>query len=248
MNILWIDPIVKNDVYLRSLNENLNLIKNKSSKYDIISLENNKNPHHLRYHSYEIIASANIIKIIYNNRNIYDGFVIGCFYDTALREATEISGDSIVCAPCQSAITISSFLGNSFSILVGSLKGVNKMKDNIIRYGFEKNLCSFRNLNINVLDFQKNKNIVFEKMCEQASLAIKDGAEVIILGCSAEVGYNLKLQDELKVPVIDSGIAAFKQTEFLFNLKNSANLKHSKIISNEPPPEKEIESWKIFDI
>ena len=64
MNILWIDPIVKNKIYLRSLNENLNLIKNKSSKYDIISLENNKNPHHLRYHSYEIIASANIIKII----------------------------------------------------------------------------------------------------------------------------------------------------------------------------------------
>ena len=128
------------------------------------------------------------------------------------------------------------------------MKGVNKMKDNIIRYGFEKNLCSFRNLNINVLDFQKNKNIVFEKMCEQASLAIKDGAEVIILGCSAEVGYNLKLQDELNVPVIDSGIAAFKQTEFLFNLKNSANLKHSKIISNEPPPEKEIESWKIFNL
>ena len=85
-------------------------------------------------------------------------------------------------------------------------------------------------------------------MCEQASLAIKDGAEVIILGCSAEVGYNLKLQDELNVPVLDSGIAAFKQTEFLFNLKNSVNLEHSKIISNEPPPEKEIESWKIFDL
>ena len=50
------------------------------------------------------------------------------------------------------------------------------------------------------------------------------------------------------MPVIDSAIAAFKQTEFLFNLKNSVNLKHSKIISNEPPPEKEIESWKIFDL
>ena len=248
MNILWIDPIVANNEYINSLSKNLGLIKNKETNFKIQSLGEDKNPHHLRYHSYEIIASTNIIKIIFKNKNIYDGFVIGCFYDTALREAREISGDSIVCAPCQSAITISSFLGNRFSVLVGSMKGVNKMKDNIIRYGFEKYLCSFNNLNINVLDFQINENIVFEKMCQQGKLAIKEGAEVIILGCSAEVGYYQKLQDELNVPVIDSGIAAFKHAEFMFNLKNSVNLKHSRIISNEPPPEHEIKSWQIFDL
>ena len=247
MKILWIDPIVKNDEYLKSLNKNINLIKNNTTNFDIESFENYKNPHHIRYHSYEIIASSNIIKTIYSKRKKYDGFVIGCFYDTSLREAREISGDSIVCGPCQSAVSISSFLGNSFSVLVGSMKGVNKMKDNITRYGFAKNLCSFRNLNINVLDFQKNKNFVFDKMCEQSHLAIKDGAEVIILGCSAEVGYNIKLQEELDIPVIDSGMAALKQAEFLFNLKNCMSLKHSKIISSEPPPEEEIESWKLFD-
>ena len=45
MKILWIDPIVKNDEYLKSLNKNINLIKNNTTNFDIESFENYKNYH-----------------------------------------------------------------------------------------------------------------------------------------------------------------------------------------------------------
>ena len=40
-------------------------------------------------------------------------------YDVGLCEAREVSGRTVVTAPCQTSTDIASHLGNSFSVLVG---------------------------------------------------------------------------------------------------------------------------------
>ena len=49
----------------------------------------------------------------------FDALAIGCFYDTGLAEAREISGDMIVTAPCAASCEIAASLSNRFGVIVG---------------------------------------------------------------------------------------------------------------------------------
>lgn len=73
----------------------------------------------------------------------------------------------------------------------------------------------------------------------------EDGAEVIILGCTASSGFFARLQHELGVPVIDPAIAAIKQAEQLIELRDRFGWAHAKIGGYESPPPAEIAAWRL---
>ena len=162
------------------------------------------------------LVLPDIVRIVYRFASEYDAFIIGCFYDLGLREAREVSGKAIVTAPCQSSIAVASYLGNTFSVLVGASKAIPKMRETIRAYGYEHRMVSMRPLNMGVLEFQSQVERTMEMMLQEGRKAVEeDGAEVIVLGCTAEIGFHETLQSELGVPVIDSALASFKYAEFL---------------------------------
>ena len=120
------------------------------------------------------------------------------------------------------------------------------MEENVLKYGLKDRLASFKSIDMGVMEFQEKKEEVERRLIKAGRDAIeKDGAEVLILGCTAEFGFYKKLQDILKVPVIDAVIAPLKYLEFLINLKRATGLVYSRVRKYEPPPYEEIKKWKI---
>ncbi len=247
MRLLWIDPIVEDKPYTTALTAAFQASCRAGTDVDIISLPPGRHPRHLRYHAYEALVMAEIVTIVYRYADDYDAFVIGCFYDLGLREAREVSGKAIVTAPCQSSLAIASHLGNTFSVLVGASKAIPKMRENIRAYGMEHRLSSMRPLDMGVLEFQSQAERTMAAMRRQGKKAVEeDGAEVIVLGCSAEVGFHQTLQAELGVPVIDAALAPFKYAEFLAETAQRFGWHPSRKWGSEAPPPDEIEAWGLF--
>jgi allantoin racemase len=246
MRILWIDPI-GTDVFTADMLKILEEAKRTGTQVDAISLPPNR-PDHLEYHAYEGLVIADIIRLTQQAADEYDAIVIGCFYDVGLREAREVSGRAIVTAPCQSATAIASHLGNTFSVLVGRRKWIPKMSENVRLYGHGHRMVSMRPLGLGVHDFQADHDRTCDRLLTEGRKAVEeDGAEVLILGCTAEYGFNKKMQAELSVPVIDAVTAPFKYAEFLAELARRFGWYPSRMWGGEAPPQAELAAWGLFD-
>jgi allantoin racemase len=245
MQILWINPFGNDasDVEILSL---LNKIKHPDTQVDVVSLPTDR-PHHVEYHAYEALVLADIVQLTYQASEKYDAVVIGCFYDGGLREAREVSGKMIVTAPCEAATSIACALGNTFSVLVGRRKWMPKMSENVHLYGHGRRMASMRPLGLGMRDFQQDHDRTCDRLMTEGRKAIEeDGAEVLILGCTAETGFQAKMQQDLGVPVIDAVQAPFKQAEFLVELAQRFGWYPSRKGGSEPPPQDELIEWALF--
>jgi allantoin racemase len=246
MRILWIDPI-GTDMFSGDVLKILNEAKRPDTQIDVVALPEDR-PKHLEYHAYEGLVVGDITRIVYEAASDYDAVVIGCFYDVGLREAREVSGRAIVTAPCQSATAIASNLGNTFSVLVGRRKWIPKMRENIHLYGHGPALASMRLLELGVHDFQANHELTCDRLLSAGRQAVQeDGAEVIILGCTAEYGFREEMQAELGVPVIDAVTAPFKLAEMLAETAARFGWYPSRMWGSEAPPKEELAAWGLFE-
>ena len=244
--ILWINP-VGTDVFDRPIEDFLNSAKAPDTEIKVISLA--RGPMHLEYHYYDALILADTLHELKRaEREGYDGGVIGCFYDPGLREAREITEKMVVTAPAEAAMHIATTLGHKFSVIVGRKKWIPKMHENVVCYGFQDRLASFKPVDLGVYDFQRDKEETERRLRAAAKEAIEqDGAEVIILGCTIEFGFYKRLQEDLGVPVIDAVLAPLKYLEFLIELKKRFDWGQSKIYGYESPPQDEIAGWKIAE-
>jgi len=242
--ILWINPIGI-DADNQSIQEFLNSVKHPETEVKVVSL--GRGPHHLRYHYYESLVLSDTLTMIRTAESeSYNAAIIGCFYDPGLHAAREIAKNLIVTAPAESSMHIASSLGDTFSIIVNGNKNIPKMRENVINYGFERKLSSFRSVGIKTLDFQKDPEEAAKRIKETAKKAVEqDLAEVVILGCTLQFGFFRAIQDDIGVPVIDPVLAPFKYAEFLVELRGKAGWGHSKVGRYEPPPEAELSSWEL---
>jgi len=245
MQILWINPVGA-DVFDLDTARILNEFRRSETSVDVISLPDGR-PRHLEYHAYEALIIGDIVRITYAMSDKYDAIVIGCFYDVGLREAREVSGRAVVTAPCQSSLAIVGQLSNTFSILVGRRKWIPKMHENVRAYGYEQRMASMRPLDLGVHDFQADRERTCDRLLSEGRQAVEqDGAEALILGCTAEYGFHQIMQDELGVPVIDAVLAPFKLAELLAETAHKLGWYPSRKWGSEAPPVEEIEGWKLF--
>ncbi|MCG8352521.1 MAG: aspartate/glutamate racemase family protein [Chloroflexales bacterium] len=202
----------------------------------------------LEYRTYEAIVTADIIRATHQAaQEGFDALVIGCFYDTALHDAREISGDMIVIAPCHASIEIALHIANNFSVIVGQRKWVNQMKNTIRGYGYGDKLMSFHDVGINVVEFQQDHNFIQKQLIAAAHKAVTDDyAESLILGCTLETGFYQELEAELGVPVIDPTLASFKAAEHAALLKRDFGWKPSRKWSCQAPPTHETAAFALF--
>ena len=206
-------------------------------------------PHHLEYHYYEALVVPDILPSVAEfERQGYDAAVIGCFYDLGLPEARELASRLVVTAPCESSVLLAASLGHRFSILVGRRKWVPQMEDTVRRYGLHTRLASLRPIDLGVPDYHTDEEETHARFVKAGRAAIaQDGAEVLILGCTASVGFSEQLQADLGVPVIDSAAIAVKHAEHLIELRNLFGLTHSKVGAYEAPPPGELNDWRLQD-
>ncbi len=240
MRILYVRPVADSRE-AREMEAILRRAARKDTVVSVTSLPPDR-PRHLEYHAYEAIAVADIVRIVRASRDHHDAVVLGGFYDMGLRAAREISGSAIVTAPCESSTAIARALGQRFSILVGRRKWIPKMTDLVRGYGHGNAMASMRAIGLGVEAIRAEPELAHARLRDEARRAIEDdGAEVVILGCTAKYGFHEELTRELGAPVIDSMIAALKYAEML-----AGTWSPSRLGGSEPPPEEEIASWGLF--
>jgi allantoin racemase len=202
----------------------------------------------LEYRTYEAIVTADIVRAAHQAAvEGFDAMVIGCFYDTALHDAREISGDMLVVAPCQSSVQIAMTLANNFSVIVGQQKWVHQMQSTIHEYGYGEKLKSFHAVDMGVVEFQKDHDCTRSRLIEAGRKAVnEDHAEAIILGCTLETGFYKDLEAELGVPVIDPSLAVIKAAEHAALLKHNLGWKPSRKWGSAAPPENELVAFGLF--
>ena len=242
--VLWINP-VGTDLFDEPIRELLEQIKRPETTVEVVSLP--RGPHHVEYHYYESLVLADMLHEVKRAENEgFDAAVIGCFYDPGLREAREITERMIVTAPAEACLLLACSLGHKFSIVVGRDKWIPKMEENVVRYGIKDRLASFRSVDLGVHDFQADPPVTEARLKAAAQEAVeKDGAEIIILGCTIEFGFFRRLQEELQVPVLDAVVTPFKYAEYLVELRDRFDWKHSKIQGYESPSLEEIATWGL---
>lgn len=204
---------------------------------------------HIEYRSYEAIVTRGIIRATRAaSKEGFDAFVIGCFYDTALHDAREISGEMIVTAPCMASVEIATSLANTFGVIVGRRKWVDQMQRTVTNLVEESRLAGFEHVGLGVDDFQKDHACTEELLTKAGRRLVEDRyAESLVLGCTLEIGFHKSLEQALGVPVIDPSIAAFKRAEYGALLKHQCGWIPSRMWSCEAPPEEEIARIGGFD-
>ena len=204
---------------------------------------------HIEFRSYEAVVTTGIVRASRAAaREGFDALVIGCFYDTALHEAREVSESMVVTAPCSSSLEIAASLSNRFGIIVGRRKWVDQMNATVVANGMGHRLSGFYHVELGVNEFLADHNRTHNRLIEAGRRAIEeDYAESLILGCTLEIGFYRDLSENLGVPVIDPSIAAFKRAEYAAILKRQCGWIPSRRWSCEAPPEEEIARFGIID-
>jgi len=204
---------------------------------------------HIEFRAYEAMVTRGIIRAARAAaREGFDAFVIGCFYDTALHDAREVSGDMIVTAPCVASCEIAASLANRFGVIVGRRKWVHQMHSTVREHGHDQRLSGFYHVELGVDDFQKDHAETERRLIEAGRKAVEEEfAEALILGCTLEVGFYKQVEQALGVPVIDPSIAALKRAEYAAVLKQDCGWKPSRRWSSEAPPEEEMARIGGFD-
>ena len=243
--VLWINPL-GTDVFDEPMREELERVKRADTDVEVRSL--GRGPHHLEYSCYEAAAVPDILATLAEaEREGFDAAVIGCFYDTGLRPARELTSRMAVAAPCEAAVHIASTLGDSFSVVVGRRKWVPEMRDNVARYGFGERLASFKAVELGVHDFQVDRDLTHRRLTAAAREAISaDGAEVIVLGCTIEYGFFEQLQEDVGAPVVDATVAPFKYAELMADVA-TLGWRPSKVGGYASPPGRELEAFGLAD-
>lgn len=243
-SILWISPVGRADGETDAVREILGAIKRPDTEVEVTTLD--RGPHHVEYRYYESLTTPDVLhRVKRAEREGFDAVVIGCFYDLGLDEARELTDSLVVAGPCESATHLASTMGDTFSIIVGRRKWIPQMRHRVARYGFADRLASFKAIDMGVLDFQCDHDLTRERLLAAGREAVEeDGAEVVILGCTAEYGFYEEMQDELGVPVLEAVTAPFKFAELQVELAE-LGWSHSKIGGYESPPTAEILEWGI---
>jgi len=245
--ILYIDPAFDNS-YIELFNDHFNKYAEEKTIIEVESLGEEKGPEHVEYSAYEVMVMPAIVqKVIDAEQRGFDAAIIGCFYDPALQAAREVSKNMMISAPSEAACSIARSLGDSMSIIVGRKKTIPKINQNLILYGMERNFAGFRSVDLGVLQFQHDPDETMRRIRREAKKSIEeDHADVIVLGCTAELGFHEALQNELGAPVLDASIAALKHAEMLCAINKKAGWAHSRVHAYEGPPVKEALQFGLY--
>jgi allantoin racemase len=151
----------------------------------------------------EVKTAPGMIKMVRENEDIFDAFIIACHCDPNLDVLKEITTKPVV-GIGEASMKIASMLGHSFSVVSTADHSIPNKEALIRKYHLQDMLAS-----VKVPPKEKMDASDEEKFLAASSAALKeDRAEVIVLGCAGLSGLDKFIQEKLGVPVLDGVICA----------------------------------------
>lgn len=170
----------------------------------------------------EVFSVPPMLEIIRNEAG-FDAVVIACFDDTGVEAARCLSPVPVI-GICQASCQMATILANSFAIVTTLSRSVPALEHRVLGYGYERHCRAVRASDIPVLALEHGDETVYQTLkATCADTLDRDGAEAIVLGCAGMVTLQLRLQDELGVPVIEGVTAAVTLMDGLARLPLSTS-------------------------
>ena len=136
-----------------------------------------------------------------------DAVVLACFSDPgfyAMRETLNCP----VYGSAECAYLTAAAMGARFGVISILSRAIARHKRQVRLLGLENKLAEDLAIEIGVVDLAK-EDITFKRMQEVGTRLVKEcGADVVIMGCAGMARYRERLEEALKVPVIDPTQAA----------------------------------------
>lgn len=160
-------------------------------------------PDYIETYEDQLKAAPGMIRLVRENEETYDAFIVACHCDPNLDAIKEITSKLVV-GIGEASMKIASMLGHSFSVVTDTLHSVPNKEALARKYHLQDALASAR------APERDSEGLSFEeKIFQAAEAAIKeDHAEVLVLGCAGMTGLDKSLQQQLGVPVLDGVVCA----------------------------------------
>jgi allantoin racemase len=176
-------------------------------------------------------------QVVRANKEGYDVIVIDCACDPVLEASREVSKIPVV-GPRNAALHLALTLGTRFGVVTVQGESLKRCIEHGIRKEGLGSFCAgVRYLKMPVLDISKKPREAQEEILKESRFLVEEqGADVIVLGCTAlshEVNLD-PVMEELGVPVIDPWVVAMKTAFMLADM----GLTHSKVAYPFPPRKK----------
>lgn len=153
-------------------------------------------------------AGPGMMKLLKENENDFDGFIVGCHYDPHLDTMKEMTAKPVV-GIGQASMVMATMLGHRFSIVTTDDHSIPIHEALVQKYHLDGQLASVRAPSNEVSDLSEEEQFYTTSL----EAVQQDMAEVIVLGCAGLSGLDLRLQNRLGVPVLDGVICALFMVE-----------------------------------
>jgi len=214
LKVLVINP-VGTDRWNESDKEIYEHFASKQTIIDVVNLE--KGPESIETRVSETEVLPLIVRKALELHSKYDGIIVNCCLDPAvdvIRSAIEIP----VIGPCQASLALASVIGKKIGIVTVSKTAPPLFEELVLKYRMENRVSSIRGIDLSVPEIDVDRTKTVKLLKEEIGNSIKDGADVIVLGCTGLAGFAKKLQKFFNVPVLDPVACAVKVMEDVIEL------------------------------
>ncbi len=172
-------------------------------------------PRAIETHYDEAQAAPGILALLRRHDPTADAFVINCFADPALDAARECTCKPVAGAG-EGAMLLALQLGHKFSVISVLANTAAWIERRTAQLGVSGRLASAVGLEISVLSLTEDERRTVDAIAEAANRAVRrDGAEVIVLGCTGMATLAAQVRELVRVPVVEPTSAAVKAAELM---------------------------------
>jgi allantoin racemase len=144
-----------------------------------------------------------------------DATILGCFGDPGLVALREIAPMPVV-GMAEASVLAATQLGPRFAILTGGAPWIPMLEELVAAIGMTARLAAVRAVPQTGAQIAADPDGSLAGLATAAARCVgEDGADVVILGGAALAGLAERLQDRVKVPLIDSLAASVAMAEAL---------------------------------
>lgn len=215
MKILVIDPVTTSEwiagdaAYLRG-------VADPGTELEVVALA--RGPASIETFHDVAYAAPEILRIVRDRAEEFDAIVINCFADPAVDAARELT-DRVVLGPAETSMSLALHLGERFSVISTFANTGPWVRQQAVKLGVERRLASAIGIEVPVLELSRDPERTVAELVRAAELAVRrDGAEVIILGCTGMASLAQAVRERLPVPLIEPAAVALKTAELLVKL------------------------------
>jgi allantoin racemase len=170
---------------------------------EVVTLPTPGAPKFLETYEDEVKSGPGMLQVLRENEEAFDAFIIGCHSDTNLNAAREVTSKPVI-GIGEASLKLASFLGHNFAVVTTHKHSIPGKLLQIRAYHLQDLVVSIRAPEEGEEGWTDS-----DLFMELSRRAVKeDGAEVIVLGCAGMSGMDQKIQDALKVPVLDGVVCA----------------------------------------